>query len=231
MFDLEQAITEWRRQMAAGGIKAADVLDELESHLREDIRRLIGSGLPDDEAFNVAVRQLGDGAELRNEFANASAAEVPSARAQAIAVNVLGWWFILTGLNYLSGLLRIVLMTGTLPNHWGIVLFCFFGPALFLTGIGLLRRRNLWRLVGWGWCILGCTLILAAILFPGPHFRSGFIYAPPTAGVLVRFVFLGLSVPYGAYYAMGILQMALLVFGAYFLAQRNTRSLFFQGGT
>jgi len=37
MFNLEQAILDWRRQMAASGIKAPDVLDELESHLRDDV--------------------------------------------------------------------------------------------------------------------------------------------------------------------------------------------------
>ena len=37
MFDLEQAILEWRRQMTAGGIKAPEVLDELESHLHDDV--------------------------------------------------------------------------------------------------------------------------------------------------------------------------------------------------
>ena len=36
MFNLDQSITEWRRQMVAGGIQSPRVLDELESHLRDD---------------------------------------------------------------------------------------------------------------------------------------------------------------------------------------------------
>lgn len=39
MFDLEQAIARRRRQMIAGGIKVTEALDELESHLREDVER------------------------------------------------------------------------------------------------------------------------------------------------------------------------------------------------
>jgi ferritin-like metal-binding protein YciE len=39
MFDPEQTIAEWRRQMAAGGIKTPEVLNELESHLREDVEQ------------------------------------------------------------------------------------------------------------------------------------------------------------------------------------------------
>jgi hypothetical protein len=37
MFNLEQEIAVWRQKMAAGGLKPMEVLDELESHLREEI--------------------------------------------------------------------------------------------------------------------------------------------------------------------------------------------------
>ena len=39
MFDLEQSIAEWRRQMLAAGIKTPVPLEELETHLREEIER------------------------------------------------------------------------------------------------------------------------------------------------------------------------------------------------
>ena len=37
MFNLEAAIADWRRQMLAAGIKAPVPLEELESHMREDV--------------------------------------------------------------------------------------------------------------------------------------------------------------------------------------------------
>ena len=37
MFNLNQAIEGWRREMLAAGIKTPVPLDELESHLREDV--------------------------------------------------------------------------------------------------------------------------------------------------------------------------------------------------
>jgi hypothetical protein len=37
MFDLEQTISEWRRQMLSAGIKTPVPLEELEIHLREDV--------------------------------------------------------------------------------------------------------------------------------------------------------------------------------------------------
>lgn len=68
MFDLEQAIAEWRRQMLAAGLKTPAPLYELESHLREDIRALLSAGRPEAEAFQLAVARLGNGGSLRTEF-------------------------------------------------------------------------------------------------------------------------------------------------------------------
>jgi hypothetical protein len=36
MFNLEQAIADWRQQMLAAGIKTPVPLEELENHLREE---------------------------------------------------------------------------------------------------------------------------------------------------------------------------------------------------
>ena len=36
-FDFGRAIAKWRRAMVAGGISSRETLDELESHLRDDM--------------------------------------------------------------------------------------------------------------------------------------------------------------------------------------------------
>jgi hypothetical protein len=69
MFNLEQSIAEWRRQMLAAGIKTPMTLDELENHLREDVRALQSAGKPADQAFELAVSRLGTPGPLRTEFA------------------------------------------------------------------------------------------------------------------------------------------------------------------
>ena len=83
MFDLEQAITEWRRQMAAGGISTPDVLNELESHLRDDVAEQRRAGADACQAFAAAVGRLGEPSLLQAEFKKTGAAEVR--RLQAIA--------------------------------------------------------------------------------------------------------------------------------------------------
>ena len=47
MFNLEQAISDWKRQMLACGFNSAEVLQELESHLRDHIAVLVASGVKD----------------------------------------------------------------------------------------------------------------------------------------------------------------------------------------
>lgn len=67
MFNLEQSITEWRRQMLAVGIKQA-ALEELESHLREEIEQQEKSGQTPQQAFEIAMKTIGPGTELNKEF-------------------------------------------------------------------------------------------------------------------------------------------------------------------
>jgi len=69
MFDMEQSIAEWRRQMLTNGIKTLEVLDELEAHLREDLARQMSSGLSAEQAFGAAVQRLGQVGSLKREFA------------------------------------------------------------------------------------------------------------------------------------------------------------------
>jgi hypothetical protein len=68
MFDLDLAIAEWRGQMTAGGIKSPAVLDELESHLRDEVERQRKSEGDPRHAFENAVRQIGQPAALKSEF-------------------------------------------------------------------------------------------------------------------------------------------------------------------
>jgi heme/copper-type cytochrome/quinol oxidase subunit 3 len=80
MFELEEAIAKWREQMAAAGLKRTNVLDELETHLRDDIEQRTRAPLPEAEAFVAATRALGDAATLQSEFEKAPAARKRQSR-------------------------------------------------------------------------------------------------------------------------------------------------------
>jgi hypothetical protein len=68
MFDFEPAIAKWRSQMLAGGIKAPVPLDELESHLREEIDRQALAGEDGMRAIEIAVQKIGGVRTLKSEF-------------------------------------------------------------------------------------------------------------------------------------------------------------------
>jgi hypothetical protein len=72
MFNLEQSVSEWRRQMQSVGVKNPDIVDELESHLREDLARRVQSGESEEQAFEGAVQAVGQANLIRNEFAKLS---------------------------------------------------------------------------------------------------------------------------------------------------------------
>jgi hypothetical protein len=73
MFNLEQSISEWRRQMQSVGARNPEILDELESHLREDLARRMQSGESEQQAFEAAVQRLGQVSLLKHEFAKLGA--------------------------------------------------------------------------------------------------------------------------------------------------------------
>ena len=65
MFNLEKAIEAWRGRMMEGGITEGEVLDELESHLRDDIEQRVRQGLSGEAAFTTAVEALGNARALQ----------------------------------------------------------------------------------------------------------------------------------------------------------------------
>jgi hypothetical protein len=68
MFDIEQSITEWRKQMLTAGIKTPVPLEELESHLRDDVEQQIQSGLNAQPALENSVQRIGNANKLKSEF-------------------------------------------------------------------------------------------------------------------------------------------------------------------
>ena len=55
--------------MAAGGLKRPDVLNELESHLRDEVDEQMRSGMSVEQAFEAAVQQMGPVGIIKAEFA------------------------------------------------------------------------------------------------------------------------------------------------------------------
>ena len=68
MFNLNEKISMWRRNLAQSETLAGSDIEELESHLREEIEQLIGLKLSDEEAFLIAAHRLGTTDSLATEY-------------------------------------------------------------------------------------------------------------------------------------------------------------------
>jgi hypothetical protein len=166
MFDLDQAISEWRRQMSAGGIRSESVLDELESHLREEVERQIRSGAHAEKAFAIAAQKIGPASALKNEFRKNGSAHALGKLMFAIAVLVAAFGVFLTTA-------AMILCYETLTERvtgfvaLGFILLVIFGwtrVVPFLPVISNKRKRVAVALAcmvaGWGMCALFVQLIV-----------------------------------------------------------------------
>ena len=163
MFNLESAIKDWRRKMLAGGIPPGDALDELESHLRDDIEQRTQSGLDEQKAFEAAITQIGPAGTLKSEFAKSSGASgieqklYPYACIVAVAYFPTQWCLqslsapevipAERALGYVSvALINICILTALLlpqirnprarlKAQIAAALVCMVGPVLFVQNV------------------------------------------------------------------------------------------------
>ncbi len=68
MFDLNEAIANWRHNLEEGGKIGREDIDELEIHLLDELDQLAKMGPVTEEDFSKAVVQLGDVSRLNEEF-------------------------------------------------------------------------------------------------------------------------------------------------------------------
>jgi hypothetical protein len=80
MFNLDNEISAWRKQMLFAGIQSPVPLDELESHLRDEITRLVENGADPQAAFEAATQKIGGPTMIKEEFSKIQ----PSRRKQFI---------------------------------------------------------------------------------------------------------------------------------------------------
>jgi len=94
MFNPEKSILKWRKSLYRNPGLEDGMIEELESHLREEIERLIGQGLDAKSAFERASREIGPPPSIAREYRKTDArflapAELDNPRrfSPALAVN------------------------------------------------------------------------------------------------------------------------------------------------
>jgi hypothetical protein len=133
MFNLEQAIAEWRRQMLAAGLKTGRRLDELESHLREEISALKSAGASESVAFEQAAARLGSPRSVYTEFNKIRVGHIWPVK--------IGWALWLAATLLAAGWLMRRLLAGRLDLLLGahaLSITAGYVGAMLLGGFGIL---------------------------------------------------------------------------------------------
>jgi len=203
MFNLTESITHWRQTLAANGTYRPQDLDELESHLCEEIDRLVPTGLSQEEAFFIAVRRLGDTQALTCEFAKIDPGAFWRDRVFWMAAGVLSYLLIGAVSQLISSLGGLTGMICRLNPQWlgtiaaatniGFTLFVFFMIYRVLSGkmprihgwlkSALTQTNNVRRL-----SLLG-MLVLLVISYAGKQMVWVFMAKTLTSGEMNRFAY------------------------------------------
>lgn len=90
MFDLEKAIRSWKRSLRKNpGYEDGDI-EELASHLQDRIEVLSEEGLSKREAFNAAVKEIGDPVEMATEYQKTTTRKAYADTSSGINIGILG---------------------------------------------------------------------------------------------------------------------------------------------
>jgi hypothetical protein len=191
MFNLDQCIVEWRLQMIAGGIASPVPLDELESHLRDDVAEQVRLGVGAPQAFEAAVQRLGHAHSLKLEFNKVGTVERKQMkRVLAVIAALFGMVF---GLSMVLPQLGQWSRTGVMHSPifllCGIILIIVSGSAAFL-GIRTIRddRGRNWITVGLiaAWGFYATPLILAFFHAPKTN-PMGWVFCAGLAATSILF--------------------------------------------
>jgi len=137
MFDLNNEIKKWRRDLAQSESLGKSDIDELESHLREELERLTALKLSEQEAFWIARHRLGDIHSLAEEFAKINTSMLWRKRLYWAGAIVLAW-LIVTYIGQVTS--RACVLLASLAGVRGYTLnivdtlsqVIFFGTAAFV---------------------------------------------------------------------------------------------------
>ena len=131
MFNFDQSIAEWRREMS--GVGDEESLDELESHMREEVDILMRAGIEAPEAFKLAKHRMGRARELgiESEELHKNEKEQIMKKALIITLGVVG---VLVGMAFVMPAVALWRNTGAMAG--ADVGLLALGLVLTLGGLG-----------------------------------------------------------------------------------------------
>jgi hypothetical protein len=193
MFELKEALAGWRNFLRGKSTLLDTDIQELESHLLEELELLKDKGLSEEEAFLVASRRLGRSNELSDEFSKINGNAIWGYRLIWMALGLLSYLLMKHLIQLVNGIyVSIAVICGISGYQLGVVsvvssavllgtaLFgCYaivskYGSSLrerFLKSTGTSRRR-LFFLAGFVVSIVLLILSEVAVHLIAPRYAS-----------------------------------------------------------
>ena len=133
LFDLNKEIADWKSSVSRQRACSRDELNELESHLREEIDVLIGRGVTESEAFAEAVARMGAAEEISGEFAKDGRLIMKNSFGLGLIVGVITFSVLFSGLPLYGPPMDFVGCLGVGFGH---------GFSAFVVSAMLNKRKN-----------------------------------------------------------------------------------------
>jgi len=99
MFDLEKAITSWKKDLAKNQALEETYISELEAVLRDEVADLVRRGLSGEEAFRRACSAMGESRDIGSEFSKVRHSDRPGQKLRRLIVPDLLWNYVRVALR------------------------------------------------------------------------------------------------------------------------------------
>ena len=145
MFDLERQIEAWRQTLPSSLGARKEAVEELESHLREEVQRLMLAGKNPEQAWTAALDRLGTSGQLAGEFEKLAHEPVAWLPARLILIFLGGSGCLVAAWlvsRFVEGRMEAVL-----ASH----IFAITLGYTAMLAMGLLAVWSLLVRVFWGW--------------------------------------------------------------------------------
>ena len=117
MFNLDESIKTWRNDLNKNDVLSLDDLDELESHLMDEITVLKEKDLSEEEAFLIAKSRLGQNDIIEEEYKKVNRNEIWFHKLFTLFIGFISFQFILILIRFIGLIVTVsVFSKYPLPN-------------------------------------------------------------------------------------------------------------------
>lgn len=231
MFDLESEIKAWRKNLERRKVGDGEVLDELESHLREEIGRLHKNGRTDEQLFQTAVNSVGKPEALKREFNILRHRRIWTLGQTPSVIKIVAGCFACAGIDFLACAIGLVSQADS-SSHWStgavidLILMAVLGASTLIITSGLLRLQLRRRATAFALLGFHAWYFVQGNWTYWRHLAHSAGLSSHSCGWSPDGLIFGVSVPISFAMVFSMVEFAILLCGCWLLLKPSMRKLF-----